>query len=54
MIEVAAVVRSCAGDRMVEIYDMFHTPGTHMPPTGFVVMKYDMCVHFIIFVFGEK
>ena len=28
----AAVVRTCAGDRKVEIYDMFHTPGTYMPP----------------------
>ena len=34
----AAVVRTCAGDRIVEIYDMFHTPGTCIPPKGFVSM----------------
>ena len=32
----AVVARTCAGDRKVEIYDMFHTPGAYIPPTAFV------------------
>ena len=36
------VVRTCAGDREVEIYDMFHTPGTYTPPTAdFIAMTHD-------------
>ena len=42
----AAVVRTCAGDRKVEIYDTFHTPGTYMPPTGFVAMTHDTYVQY--------
>ena len=38
----ALVVRTYAGDRKVEIYDMFHTPGTYMPPTGCVAMTHDL------------
>ena len=48
-----AVVRTCAGDRKVEIYDMFHTPGTYMPPTGFVAMAHDTYT-FNIFSFRRK
>ena len=36
----ALVVRTYAGDRKVEIYDMFHTPGTYMPPTGLFAMTH--------------
>ena len=50
----AAVEWTCAGDRKVEIYDTSYTPGTHMPPTGFVAMTYDTNVHCIILVLGEK
>ena len=32
----ATVVRTCTGDHKVEIYDIFHTPGTCMPLTGFL------------------
>ena len=42
----AVVVRTCVGDRKVEIYDMFHTSATYMPPTGFVAIKHDTHVHF--------
>ena len=38
----AVVVRTCAADRKVEIYDMFHTPGTYTPPTAdFIAMTHD-------------
>ena len=55
----AVVVRTCAGDRKVAIYDMFHTPDTYVPPTGFGAMTYDSCTHRYIkcaffFIFGEK
>ena len=43
----AAVVRTCPGDRKVEIYDMFHTPGTYMPPTGFVAMTHDTYLQYV-------
>ena len=42
----AAVVSTFAGDRRVEIYDMFHTPGAYMPPTGFAVMTNDTYVQY--------
>ena len=45
----AAVMRTCTGDRKVEIYDMFHTPGTYMPPTGFVAMTHDMYLQYHVF-----
>ena len=38
-----AAVVSCAGDGKVEVYDMFHSPGTYMPPTGFVAMTRHVC-----------
>ena len=52
----AVVVTTCAGDGKVEIYDMFHTPGTYMPPTGFVSMthEHDTYVLFVIVVSGER
>ena len=49
----ATVVRSCAGGRRVEIYDMCHTPGTYMPPTRFVAMTHDRYVQYN-FYFWEK
>ena len=49
----SAVTRTCTGDGKVEIY-MFHTPGTYMPPTGFVVMAYGTHVHLLDVGFGEK
>ena len=45
----AAVVRISAGDRKAEIYNMFHTPGTYMPPIGFLVVTCDTHLHFNIF-----
>ena len=36
----AVVVGTCAGGHKVNIYDMFHTPGTYTPPTGFVAMTH--------------
>ena len=53
----AAVVRTCAADRKVDIYNMLHTPGTYMPPTYFVAMAHDAYVFsdvLIVLVFGEK
>ena len=50
----AAVVRTCTGDRKVEMCGMFHTPGTYMPPTGFVAMTHDTYLRFIILVFREQ
>ena len=50
----ATVVRVCAGDRNVEIYGMFHTPGAYMPPTGFVARRMKSTYISIFFVFGEK
>ena len=51
----ATVMGNCTVDREVEIYDMFHTPGAYMPPTGFVVMTHDTSVNSLlrIFVLGE-
>ena len=43
----AAVVKTWAGDRRAENYDMFHTPGTYMPPTGFVTVPHDTYVQYI-------
>ena len=40
-----AVVRTCAGDRGV-IYDTFYTPGSYMPPTGFVPIAHDTHVQY--------
>ena len=45
----AAVVRSCAADRNVEMYDMFHTPGANMPRTGFVAMVHETYVQYFTF-----
>ena len=45
----AAVVRISAGDRKAEIHNMFHTPGTYMPPIGFLVVTCDTHLHFNIF-----
>ena len=42
----AVVVRTCADNRKVEVYDM--------PPTGFVAMTHDTYAHFYVFVLGEK
>ena len=56
-IACAVVVRTSTGDRMIEIYGMFHTPGIcYMPPTGFLAMSFDTYAHFIlsIFVFGAN
>ena len=51
----AAVVRTCAADRKVEMYGMFHTPGTYMPPTGFVEMTYITRTYPSMYsFFGEK
>ena len=44
----AAVVRSCAGDRRVEIYNVCHTPGTYMPPTGFDAMAHNTYVQYYL------
>ena len=48
-----AVVRTCVGDRKVDIY-MFHAPSTYMPPTGIVAMAYDTYVYFNVFSFRRK
>lgn len=55
------VVRTCAGNRKVEIYDMFDRPGTNTPPTGFVAMTYatytvrTVCFVLLVLVtYGEK
>ena len=50
----AAVVRTCTGDRKVETYDMFHTPGTCMPPTGFVAMTNDTYLQYLLCLFSAK
>ena len=48
------VVGTCAGDREVEIYDMFHTPGTYKPPTGFVAVTHDTYVRPLLFFFFQR
>ena len=51
----AVVVRTFAADRKVEIYDMFHMPGTYMPPTGFVPMTHDTYnAYTSLFLFSAK
>ena len=46
----AAVMTTCTGDRTVEIFDMFHTSSTCMPPTGFVAMTHDTYLqHYVYF-----
>ena len=41
-------MRTCAGDRKVEIYGMFHTPGIYMPPTVFVAMTHDTYISYYV------
>ena len=50
----AGVVFVRTWDRKVEIYDMFRTPGTYVPPTGFVAMTPGTYVRFIIVGSGKK
>ena len=50
----AAVVRTCTGNRKVEILDMFHTPGTYMPPTGFVTMTHDAYLQYYVYLSAKS
>ena len=57
----AAVMTTCAGDRKVEIYDMFHTSGVYMPATAYtclpqVSLRWRMTRTFniIMFIFRRK
>ena len=48
----AVIVRAFAGDRKVEMYNIFYTPGTYMPRTGFVARRMTRTYISIFLVFG--
>ena len=35
----AVFMRTCAGAHELQVYGMFHMPGTYMPPRGFDAMS---------------
>ena len=50
----AAVMRTGAGGCKVEIYDMFHTPGTHKPPTDFVAMTHNTYLQYFVYCSAQS